>query len=116
MVSIPLTTLSLCNYLTFSVAWTKDPIVNGFIPQSGTNQLSSLIEFIGTIDNGKNHTTRWFRVAEKAGCGGAENTTAEASLECMRGKPWRALLTAIKPGGVTFSAGGLGKAGDTPLQ
>jgi cholinesterase len=95
--------------LTYSTAWTEDPIVNGFILQSGTYQLNSMIEFIGSIDNGNNRTARWFRASEKAGCGGGKNTTAEASLECMRGKSWKDILTSIRPGGVTSSAGGLGK-------
>lgn len=90
-------------------AWTEDPIVNGFISQSGTYQLSDLIEFIGTIDNGKNHTARWFRVSEKANCGGAGNTTVDVSLDCMRSKSWKDILKATKPEGVTSSAGGLGK-------
>jgi hypothetical protein len=59
---------------------------------------------------------RWFRVSEKAGCGGIDNTTPEASIDCMRGKSFKELLKAIKPGGVTSSAGGLGKIGSALLD
>jgi cholinesterase len=75
-----------------------------------------MIEFIGTLGNDKNRTARWFKVSEKAGCGGVANTSGEASLECMRGKPWKDIMAAIKPAGITTSAGGLGKIRNATLR
>ncbi|KAF2417115.1 alpha/beta-hydrolase [Tothia fuscella] len=100
--------------LTFRLAWTKDPIVNGFILQSGTYQLGSLIEFIGTIENGRNHTARWLAAANKAGCGEAGKSTAEHALQCMQAKSWKDLLSSVSPAGITSSAGGLGNFSPIP--
>ncbi|KAF2422167.1 alpha/beta-hydrolase, partial [Tothia fuscella] len=92
----------------YSYAWTKDPIVNAFIAESGT---TSLIDALGA--NG-NKTAGWFRASEKAGCGGASNTTADASIKCMRAKPWKDVLNAIKPAGAGASLGGMGDFGPSP--
>jgi cholinesterase len=71
----------------YTFAYTKDPIVSGFIAQSGTsNNIGS-----------NNNAAAFYRVSERLGCGGANAT--EASLVCMRSKTSQQILDAMKPVG-----------------
>lgn len=79
--------------------------MNAFIPESGT---AALIDALGATQN---KAAKWFSASEKAGCGAANTTTAEASIQCMRSKPWKTLLTAIKPTGAGERLGGMGDYG-----
>jgi len=85
----------------YSYAWVKDPIVNAFIPESGTASLSS--------SPVSNQSAKWFKASQAVGCGGAE--AGEKTLDCMRSKPWKQLLNAIKPEGAAAKLGGMGEFG-----
>jgi carboxylesterase type B len=68
----------------YSYAWTKDPIVNGFIAQSGTAT---------AIPTTPLNKSKWYKVTEKLGCGGAE--AGAKTLECMRSKSMDDLFNAM---------------------
>lgn len=70
----------------YSYAWAEDPIVSGFILQSGT--LGS-----GTPTNS---SEPWYWASEKLGCGTADE---EQTLACMRSKSFQDILDAMKPDG-----------------
>jgi hypothetical protein len=78
--------------------------VNGFIPESGTVALGDV------LGANKNVAAGWFKASERAGCGGS-NTTAATSLACMRNKPWKEVIAAIKPAGGVAAMGGMGDYG-----
>jgi cholinesterase len=71
----------------FAYAWTKDPIVNGFIPQSGTTSTMSF----GAINN----VGAWYKASQKLGCGGQE--AGEKTLACLRGKSTAEIQEATAP-------------------
>lgn len=85
------------------LAWTEDPIVNSFIAQSGF-----------ATDQPPSDGSAWYRASEGIGCGGAE--AGEATLECMREKPWEDVLGAIETRGVTPDLdGGFGPTVDDKI-
>lgn len=90
----------------YSYAWTKDPIVNAFIPQSGTWELG---EAIGM--GGPDPTANWYKASQKLGCGGAEK--GEQTVACMQSKPWKEILRATRREGVATAFGGMGDFGPT---
>lgn len=57
----------------YALAWTADPIVNGFIAQS-----------TGSSARAPVNTSSWFSVSSALGCGGEE--AGAATVECMRTK------------------------------
>lgn len=59
----------------YAYAWTQDPIVNGFIAQSGSASLLARPEV--------NETT-WYNVSSALGCGGEE--AGDSTVACMRTK------------------------------
>ncbi|KAF2398122.1 alpha/beta-hydrolase [Trichodelitschia bisporula] len=74
----------------YSYAWTKDPIVNGFIAESGAAPLVS-----GT----KHNPATWFELSTRLGCGGS--AAANKTVECVRGKTWRQVLDGMGTAGGT---------------
>ncbi|RDI81710.1 hypothetical protein Vi05172_g8488 [Venturia inaequalis] len=72
----------------YSFAYDKDPIVNAFIPQSGS------VWTRGIADD--SNLDFWYKVASKAGCGGAE--AGEKTVECMRGKSWKEIMKQVPTG------------------
>ncbi|MCJ1375142.1 hypothetical protein MMC20_006376 [Loxospora ochrophaea] len=70
----------------YSYAWIGDPIVAGFIEQSGTATSFG--------DPLANYTTQWYNVSSQVGCGGAE-VGANASRTCMQTVGMQELLDAI---------------------
>jgi carboxylesterase type B len=72
----------------YSYAYTKDPIVTGFIAESGT----------ASMGGAKDNTDAWYKASEKLGCGGS-NSTATGNLNCMNSKSMQQILEAIKPPG-----------------
>lgn len=72
----------------YSYAWTADPIVNGFIAQSGT------VFSPDTQANVSSSANMWYNVTTTLGCGTAESS-ADKVLDCMRSKPWRQVQDAI---------------------
>ncbi|KAF2404882.1 carboxylesterase [Trichodelitschia bisporula] len=84
-----------------SFAFTKDPIVTGYIPESG-----SAANIPGSSTN---RSLSWYGASAQAGCGGAE--AGAKTLECMRSKKWTDILSAIKVSG--GAAGGMTQFGPT---
>ena len=87
----------------YDYAWLSDPIVNGFITESGT---------VTSFSNPAppNNTAYWFNATEKLDCGGA-SAGIPATVECMRTKSFQQILNAIaSPPG---AAGLLGEFGPT---
>ena len=81
----------------YSYAWTSDPIVAGFIPESGTA--------IGLGQSKPDQSAAlWYNVSSKLGCGNASSDGATV-LTCMRTKNYTSLLQALPSGGVTGSTG-----------
>jgi cholinesterase len=91
----------------YSFAWTKDPIVAGFIAESGTASNQG-----GPQTNLTALSAGWYATSKKLGCGGAE--AGEATLACMRKQKWEAITNAIEKRGVTpnMGAGGFGPTYD----
>jgi cholinesterase len=63
----------------YSYAWTKDPIINGIIAQSGTG--SNRPSGVG----GASANAAWFKASQALGCGGVE--AGAKTVDCMRQKP-----------------------------
>lgn len=73
----------------YAYAWAKDPIVNGFISQSGTAMMSDLFKPVS------NKAEAWFQMSKKAGCGGPE--AGAESLKCVQSKTVQQLQNALPP-------------------
>lgn len=69
----------------YSYAWTEDPIVNGFIGESGT-------AFILSSSNGSDYSG-WYNISQALGCGGEE--TGEQTVQCVREANATALINAV---------------------
>jgi hypothetical protein len=84
----------------YAFAWPKDPIVYGFIGESG----------VASNPGGPpvNTSAGWWISSRKLGCGGIE--AGEATLACMRKQTWQDVLDNIERRGVTpnLAAGGFG--------
>lgn len=81
----------------YSYAWTADPIVAGFIPESGTA--------LGLGQSTPEQSAAlWYNVSAKLGCGDASSDGATV-LSCMRTKNYSSILQALPSGGVTGSTG-----------
>ncbi|PQE08409.1 hypothetical protein CJF30_00005273 [Rutstroemia sp. NJR-2017a BBW] len=78
----------------YNYAWVEDPIVAGFIPESGT-ALSWALPNSAEIT-----TSAWYNVSAKLGCGDA-SSSAESVLTCMRTKNTTAILDGISGAGGT---------------
>lgn len=76
----------------YSYAWNNDPIVNGFISQSGTARA------FGPLDQDA-ATAQWQSASSTAGCKGSESD----ALECMKTLPATKVLSAIQSS-ATFGA------------
>jgi cholinesterase len=63
----------------YSYAWTKDPIINGIIAQSGTG--SNRPPGVG----GTSANAAWYKASQALDCGGAE--AGAKTVDCMRQKP-----------------------------
>ncbi|KAN0091824.1 alpha/beta-hydrolase [Hyaloscypha variabilis] len=81
----------------YSYAWTADPIVAGFIPESGTA--------IGLGQTSANQSAAlWYNVSAKLDCGDASSDGATV-LACMRTKNYTDILKALPSSTVTGSTG-----------
>jgi carboxylesterase type B len=67
----------------YAFAWKADPIVNGFIAQSGTALLR--VSGVKTGDYSK-----WYALSKNLGCGGEE--AGAKTVPCMQGKPFASIL------------------------
>jgi cholinesterase len=81
----------------YAYAWAKDPIVAGFIVESGTAMMHDLFK-PATVKS-----DAWFKMSKRIGCGGPE--AGVASLKCARGKTANQLLRGMPaPSGKGFKA------------
>jgi cholinesterase len=69
----------------YAFAWTTDPIVNGFIAQSGTALLRVSGVKVGDY-------SQWYNASKKLGCGGPE--AGEKSISCMQSKRFEDILSS----------------------
>jgi cholinesterase len=72
----------------YSYAWTADPIVAGFIAESGT------VFSPNTQASPAASAASWYNVSGNLGCGDATSEPA-AVLSCMRSKDWQDVQNAI---------------------
>src|ERR1700712_3563659 len=84
----------------YSFAWAKDPIVYGLISESGTAS--------NPTGPPQNNSAGWRELSGSLGSGGME--AGEATLACVRSKPWQAVTDSVPRRGVTanIGAGGFG--------
>ena len=88
----------------YSYAWTQDPIVEGFIAESGT-------AFSFGLPNSPTCSAQaWFNVTSSLGCGDATSDPATV-LSCMREKDYTSILQATPP--TSGSTSVLGSFGPT---
>jgi cholinesterase len=81
----------------YSYAWTEDPIVSGFIPESGTA--------LGLGQSTPAQSAEsWYNVSAKLGCGDASMNGAMV-LSCMRTKNYTSILQALPSAGITGRTG-----------
>jgi cholinesterase len=95
----------------YSYAWTKDPIVVGFIPSSG-NALIGMERLNPSATPNKN----WYDLSTKLGCGGAG--AGLAGVTCVQSKLMKAVADAMPiTGGLPPTAsGGKGIPGTAGLR
>jgi carboxylesterase type B len=74
----------------YSFAWAKekDPIVNGFITESGNAPLSSGFKYRPEI---------WYELSQRLGCGGSDK--GNATLDCVRSKSLEEVYIAASSNG-----------------
>ncbi|TAQ90369.1 hypothetical protein B7494_g1320 [Chlorociboria aeruginascens] len=90
----------------YSYAWIEDPIVAGFIPESGT-AFSFGLPF--SVDKS---SALWYNVSSTLDCGG-ESSDASSVLSCMRQKNYTDILKAIPlASGVNAEIGAFGPTVD----
>ena len=88
----------------YSYAWTENPLVNGFIEQSGT-----VTSFFDPAP--PNNTEAWYTTATKLNCGNA-STPIPQTVACMRTKSVEAILNASIATGVSAFLGTFGPTVD----
>jgi cholinesterase len=81
----------------YAYSYTKDPIVHGFIPQSGTAELGSNARTTSNLTASNTAITNWSNLSEKLGCGAVTADDVAKTLSCMRSKPADAVLDATVP-------------------
>jgi len=81
----------------YAFAYTKDPIVHGLIPQSGT--ISGPPSRIASTGNGVSPAAikNWSALSKELGCGEVSATDVSRTLSCMQSKPASAVLDATTP-------------------
>jgi cholinesterase len=80
----------------YSYAWTADPIISGFILQSG----SAAIRMPAPTGAGNATITaasQWSSLSEKLGCGAVTAAEVGKTLSCMRSKPIKDVMEATAP-------------------
>ena len=102
----------------YSYAWVEDPIVTGFILESGTVGLRSSASIpvkpgapVEQANKEPKSVAKWRNASNKLGCGDA-TTRPEHNLDCMKSKKWQDILAAIKPEGAAASQGDFGPTAD----
>jgi carboxylesterase type B len=91
----------------YSYSYTKDPIVHGIIPQSGTAGLASRTSSStsGTSNTSNTAVTNWSNLSQKLGCGTVTAEDVTKTLACMRSKDVEAILNATVPSSSATAVG-----------
>jgi cholinesterase len=78
----------------YSYAWTEDPIISGFIPQSGSAAIrSAAVPGDPTVAA----INQWSTLSGSLGCGAISAEEVSKSLACMRSKPLSQVMDATAP-------------------
>jgi cholinesterase len=77
----------------YSYAWTADPIIYGFIPQSG----SASIRPSGQGNPEAAAASQWSALSDKLGCGTVTAQDIGKTLSCMKSKPLSVVMDATAP-------------------
>lgn len=88
----------------FAYAWTEDPIVAGFIAESGT------VFTPGTPKSADSVAQTWYNITGGLGCGDANNATS--ALSCMKNLDWQTVQTASVESQSTGLSSGFGPSVD----
>ncbi|KAF2431719.1 alpha/beta-hydrolase [Tothia fuscella] len=78
----------------YTYAWTQDPIISGFIPQSGSAALRMGANAGNATQNAIN---QWSSLSNQLGCGAVSASDVTSTLACMRSKPLSAVMDATAP-------------------
>jgi cholinesterase len=73
----------------YAYSYPKDPIVHGFISESGTAEITGPFARSSPADR----ATRWYALSSKLGCGGAE--AGNSTIPCVQGKTTKDVLGAM---------------------
>lgn len=80
----------------YSYAWTADPIISGFIPQSGSAAIRMPAP-VGAKNATVTAVSQWSTLSEKLGCGAVSVADVGKTLSCMRAKPLKDVMEATAP-------------------
>ncbi|KAF2665992.1 alpha/beta-hydrolase [Microthyrium microscopicum] len=72
----------------YSFAYPEDPIVHGFIEQSGSAWTRGIAE--------DSNLDVWYKMSAKLGCGGQE--AGVKTIDCLREKPWKDVMALVQTG------------------
>jgi cholinesterase len=75
----------------YAYAWLDDPIVNGFISQSGTSMMTDQDYDYRKLVQLRNDA--WYEMTQKLGCGGQDK--GDETVKCAQGKAWQQVQAAI---------------------
>jgi cholinesterase len=96
----------------YAFAYTKDPIVHGLIPQSGTIS-GSPSRIVSTGSEVPPASVKsWSDLSTALGCGEVTAKELSKTLSCMRSKPSNAVLDATAPKGGVSAMGSWGPKAD----
>jgi cholinesterase len=90
----------------YSYAWTEDPIVSGFIPQSGSAALRIPANVTG--DPSIAAISQWSQLSQKLGCAAVTAQDVVKSLSCMRSKSLKEVMDATAPSAGAAAMGSWG--------
>ena len=79
----------------YAYAYTKDPIVHGFIPQSGSASGRRGSSSPAAAESAAAST--WSKLSQDVGCGPVSGTEVTKTLSCMKGKDVTKVLDATQP-------------------
>jgi cholinesterase len=90
----------------YSYTWTEDPIVSGFIPQSGSAALRIPANITG--DPSIAAANQWSKLSQKLGCESVTTQDVAKSLSCMRSKSLKEVMDATAPSAGAAAMGSWG--------
>jgi cholinesterase len=80
----------------YAYAYTKDPIVHGFIPQSGSASGRRAASGPPAAAE-RAAVSTWSKLSQDVGCGPVSETEVTKTLSCMKGKDVSKVLDATQP-------------------